>query len=114
MPDYLIYLSIGGAVLVFILITWIILKPKKIKPDEIKTDIALVIQSLGGLINIKEMKREHSRVKVTLEDPKKVIAKTLVDLKIPAVLKSKELTLLIKDDPKLFVSKIETMKKEVE
>jgi hypothetical protein len=35
-------------------------------------------------------------------------------MKIPAILKSKELTLLLKDEPKAFVSKIETMKKEVE
>jgi len=114
MPDYLIYFILGGVVIIAIIATWILLKPKKIKVVELKTNIELILLALGGLNNIIDIKREHSRVKLMLAEPKKVDGKSLVEMKIPAILKSKELTLLLKDEPKAFVSKIETMKKEVE
>lgn len=114
MPNLDTYIIIGAILIVFIIILWIVLRyKKKSRKIELKTDIDQLLIALGGLQNIESVKNERSRVKLVLFDTKKVDSKSLNDMKIPAILKSKEITLLLKDEPKIFVLKIETMKKEV-
>ncbi|MCR3905906.1 MAG: hypothetical protein NUK62_02590 [Tenericutes bacterium] len=60
--------------------------------------------ALGESNNIVKVSHEHQRLKVLIIDVKKVNTKRLKDLNIPAFLKGKELTLLIKNHTKEVIS----------
>ena len=118
MPDFNIQIIIYAILICFLLgglILWIsLLKRKKPKVETKKIEIEPILLALGGIENILSIQAIESRVKLIIKDIKSVNAHALSELKISAVLKQNELTLLIKEQPKLFVSQIQTMKKEVE
>jgi len=60
-----------------------------------------LVESLGSIKNIKSVSIEHKRLKLNLIDLKLVKANVLKDLQTPAILKGKEVTLLIKNNPEL-------------
>jgi phosphotransferase system IIB component len=86
-------------------------KKKKITPP--KLDYESLLQSLGGAVNITDVSMEHQRLKVKLMDLKKVDQSLLKQLEIPAFLKGKELTLLIKHHTKEVLSYLGERRKEV-
>ncbi|MBU1142121.1 MAG: hypothetical protein KKH92_00585 [Firmicutes bacterium] len=60
--------------------------------------------ALGNEGNIKSLSAEHQRLKIIVNDIKKVDSKQLSELSIPTFLKGKELTLLIKNHTKEVLS----------
>lgn len=86
-------------------------KKKKINVPQL--DYESLLQSLGGAINIQDISMEHQRLKVKIMDLKKVNQSLLKQLEIPAFLKGKELTLLIKHHTKEVLSYLGERRKEV-
>lgn len=106
----IISLIIGLCVVGAIIITKAKRK-KKSQPPAI--DFETLVISLGGTLNILDLSLEHQRLKVKVTDLKKVDQTLLKQLNIPAFLKGKELTLLIKHHPKEVLSYLSERRKEV-
>jgi len=106
--DLIKILAIVGVILILLVILMIIIiinKAKKIKKDEIiYNDFQIKLyQALGQKENIKNIEKEHQRIKLNLHDASKVDTNLLAELQVPAFLKDKELKLLIKqNDEKIF------------
>ncbi len=77
-------------------------KEKQVFIDNIYLERLTV--ALGNEENIKSLSSEHQRLKVIVNDIKKVDSKKLSELSIPTFLKGKELTLLIKNHTKEVLS----------
>ncbi|RJX26791.1 MAG: hypothetical protein C4537_01625 [Acholeplasma sp.] len=75
-------------------------------------DFDLLLSSLGGVENFSNPKREHQRLKIVIVDVKKINANTLKTLGIPAFLKGRELTLLIKHHTSHVLSYLSERQKE--
>ena len=110
----LIILGIAASVILILIILLFFLKKKK--PKEIATlslPVDELILGLGGISNIHLISMEHQRLKVTVENIKQVEQSILKKLEIPAVLKGKELTLLIKHHTEAIYTHLVEQKKEV-
>lgn len=88
-------------------------KTKKSKTIVKNLDYQELLEALGGSINIIKVSLEHQRLKVILNDLKIVNQNLLKKLEIPAFLKGKELTLLIKNQTKEVLSYLSERQKEV-
>lgn len=109
----LFYLLVGlGVLFVLALVITSMIIAKKKKPKTNAFDVILLVQSLGGIDNIKQPKQEHQRLKMTIIDSKKINATVLKALGIPAFLKGQELTLLIKHHTKDVLSYLSERQKE--
>lgn len=107
------YIMIGlGLFLIFSLILTFILLKKKEEKKLPALDFDELILSLGGIENIRDPKREHQRIKMQVTDVKRINAHSLKNLGIPAFLKGKELTLLIKHHTKDVLSYLSERQKE--
>ncbi len=107
------YLAIGLGVILIFLLLWVILKnTKNVNQKHPVLDYSLLLSSLGGYDNISEPQREHQRIKMKVLDVKKINANSLKDLGIPAFLKGKELTILIKHHTKDVLSYLSERQKE--
>ncbi|MDY0075612.1 MAG: hypothetical protein WC992_08995 [Acholeplasmataceae bacterium] len=112
--DQLIILGITASVILILIIFLFFLKKKK--PKETITEslpVDELIIGLGGISNIQSVSMEHQRLKVSVENIKQVDQSILRKLEIPAVLKGKELTLLIKHHTKAIYTQLVEQKKEV-
>lgn len=104
---------IGSAILLVLFILIIFKGSKRKKMSEVPPfEYEALLESLGGATNILDLAIEHQRLKVILKDLKKVNQAQLVHLKIPAFLKGKELTLLIKQHTKEVLSYLSERRKE--
>ncbi len=110
---YTFYIMIGvGLFLVLALVlTFILLKKKEAKKLP-ALDFNALLTSLGGIDNIRDPKREHQRIKMHVINAKEINANSLKNLGIPAFLKGKELTLLIKHHTKDVLSYLSERQKE--
>ena len=111
MPEWLSnpYVLIAGGIVLLSLILFLILKskkqPKKEKHVAIDTlYMDKLLSALGGKHNLNSVSHEHQRLKVIVKNIKEVDPETLKSLESPAILKGKELTLLIKHHTKDVVS----------
>jgi phosphotransferase system IIB component len=77
-------------------------KEKQVLIDQIYLE--KLANALGNKGNIKNLTAEHQRLKVIVNDIKRVDSKQLSELSIPTFLKGKELTLLIKNHTKEVLS----------
>lgn len=91
--------SVSVIVIVILIIVLFHLKKKPKQQrlsDESKKDLLI---ALGGSHNISDLKLEHKRLKIRVNNIKNIDAKGLQSLGIPAFIKTNELTLLIKEQP---------------
>ncbi len=107
---YIVLASVLVLVIIAIVILLVSKKPKKVVPS-MNFDELLI--GLGGKENLNAISMEHQRLKVTVKDLKKVDQTVLKRLEIPAFLKGKELTLLIKNQTKEVLSYLSERQKEV-
>ena len=107
---YIVLASVLVLVLIVTIILFITKKPKKVVPS---MDFDELLVGLGGKENLSTISMEHQRLKVTVKDLKKVDQTVLKKLEIPAFLKGKELTLLIKHQTKEVLSYLSERQKEV-
>lgn len=107
---YIIIASVLAVVLIIILLLILRRKPKEVIPT---LDYDELLIGLGGKDNLSDLSMEHQRLKVKVNDLKKVDQTILKKLEIPAFLKGKELTLLIKNHTKEVLSYLSERKKEV-
>ncbi|VEU80759.1 PTS system, sucrose-specific IIBC component [Haploplasma axanthum] len=96
-----VIIIIGVVIILLIIISVLLVLKSKKKPKEKIEKISIEIlenlyQALGSKNNIKSIEKEQQRLRLVLIEPKKVNAKYLVELKIPAFLKGNELKILIK------------------
>lgn len=90
------------SVIMVIIIVFLITKKKNSKSVEkriSKEELERIVNAIG-IDNILELSIEQQRLRLVLKDIKKVNAKELTELKIPAFLKGNELKLLIKNNSK--------------
>lgn len=106
------FIIFGAALLVILLVLLLVFKKKP--KNEVQTlDVEKLLEALGGANNITELSSEHQRLKVVIKDIKRVKQDVLKALDIPAFLKGKELTLLIKHHTKEILSSLSERRKEV-
>ncbi len=102
MGEWTKWIIIAVVAVIILLVFLLILVYKKPKDDKttLVTDEYLnkLLNILGSNENIEEVSVENKRLRLILKDIKKVDVIGLKDLEIPAVLKGKELKLLIKND----------------
>lgn len=110
--DNILYLSIGLLIILIIILLLWFFKPKK-KLAIPLIDTYQLRDALGGQDNIMTLSLEHQRLKVVVKDLKVVKSTLLKELNIPAFLKGRELTLLIKHNQKEIMSFLSERKKEV-
>ena len=108
--DLHLILNILAVSILLIILLFVILGIKKRKAPKVKQipidtlyleNLAL---ALGTSQNMKSLSSEHQRLKIVVNDIKKVDSKKLSELSIPTFLKGKELTLLIKNHTKEVLS----------
>ena len=90
-------------------------KRKKLKVDQSKLELSYLnqlYQALGGNENIVKTGREHQRLQITVHETKTVNADMLRFLNIPAFVKGKQITLLIKDHTNEVLSFLNDRRKE--
>jgi len=108
--DFHLILNILALTLFLVILIFIIFRLKKRKaPKEKQIPIDIIYLeslaiALGTNENIQSLSSEHQRLKVIVNDIKKVDSKKLSELSIPTFLKGKELTLLIKNHTKEVLS----------
>ncbi|MDI6451967.1 hypothetical protein [Peloplasma aerotolerans] len=108
-PQYVIYFDVAFIFLIF-LIAFIFISIKRKKRVKLKVvplgDAYLdqLFEAVGKRKNIIEISSEHQRLKIVLSQVREVDTLKLKQLNIPAFLKGKELTLLIKNHTKEVVS----------
>lgn len=109
------YPTLIGLLMLFVILTIIILltSRKKQKVEEPTLDLELLLNSLGGSSNIERVSMERQRLKVIINDLKRIDQLLLKQLEIPAFLKGRELTLLIKLHTKEVLSYLNERRKEV-
>jgi phosphotransferase system IIB component len=109
------YPTLFGLLILFVILTFIFLltSRKKQKVEEPTLDLELLLNSLGGSSNIERVSMEHQRLKVIINDLKRIDQLLLKQLEIPAFLKGRELTLLIKQHTKEVLSYLNERRKEV-
>lgn len=100
--DNILYISIA-LLIILIIFGVIFLKPKK-KVITPSLDTSKLLEALGGKPNIVALSIEHQRLKINVKDLKMIQQSLLKELSIPAFLKGKELTLLIKHNAKEVMS----------
>lgn len=107
-------LIIIASILVVVLVVIIILlsSKRKEKPITPEVNVEELLIALGGSSNLDHLSREHQRLKVMVKDLKKVQQPLLKTLNIPAFLKGKELTLLIKHQTSHVLSYLSERQKE--
>ncbi|MBU1093656.1 MAG: hypothetical protein KKH01_04255 [Firmicutes bacterium] len=109
------YLILLGVILLLIIALIIYLLTRKKKP--VQSSISLeylndLYAALGGASNILNVKREHQRLQVKVDQMKLVDAQQLKTLEIPAFVKGKEITLLIKTHTQDVLSFLNDRRKE--
>lgn len=107
-------LIIIASILLLVVVVFIILltSKRKKKPITPELDVEQLLIALGGSSNLDHLSREHQRLKVMVKDLKKVQQPLLKTLNIPAFLKGKELTLLIKHQTSHVLSYLSERQKE--
>jgi len=87
---------------------------KRVPKDALlsKDWIDSLILALGGMHNIIKIEHVNQRVKCTLLDIKKISQPNLTELKVPAVLAGKHITLLVKKNASEVVRHINTLRNE--
>lgn len=107
---YIVLASVLALVMITFLFLVIKRKPKVVIPQLNYDELLL---GLGGKENLVSATMEHQRLKVNVKDLKKVDQTILKKLEIPAFLKGRELTLLIKNHTKDVLSYLSERQKEV-
>ncbi|HBS01441.1 MAG TPA: hypothetical protein DEA30_06100 [Acholeplasmataceae bacterium] len=107
------YIIFGAALLSIFIVLFLVFKKKKPKTDVQIIDVNQLLEALGGAKNITDLSSEHQRLKVVIKDIKRVQQDVLKALEIPAFLKGKELTLLIKHHTKEILLSLTERRKEV-
>jgi phosphotransferase system IIB component len=108
--DYHLILNILAITILLVLLIFLVFKIKKKKTKKVKqipidqVYLEQLALALGTNKNILSLSSEHQRLKIVVNDIKKVDSKKLLELSIPAFLKGKELTLLIKNHTKEVLS----------
>ena len=104
LTDHFLIIGMTLGLLIFLLIILLVPRHKKIKKDKPKplqlTFLPELLEALGKKQNLVSVDSEHQRLKVVVHNIKQVDAKKLKSLDTPAILKGKELTLLIKHHTK--------------
>lgn len=106
------WIIIGVSLALLVAIIILLITRKKKKPVFPELDVEQLLIALGGSTNLQRLSREHQRLKVTVNDLKKVQQPLLQGLNIPAFLKGKELTLLIKHHTSHVLSYLSERQKE--
>lgn len=107
---YIILASVLALLIIVVLLVVFKRKPKVIIPALNYDELLL---GLGGKENLVSVAMEHQRLKVKVNELKKVDQAILKKLEIPAFLRGKELTLLIKNHTKDVLSYLSERQKEV-
>lgn len=108
--DFHLILNILAITVLLVILIFIIFKLKRKKSPKVKViplDIVYLENlalALGTEKNLKSLSSEHQRLKIIVNDIKKVNSKKLSEMSIPTFLKGKELTLLIKNHTKEVLS----------
>jgi len=118
MPQWLtqnaLYMGIILGILFVLIIVLLVSKKQKrtkVKPKPLNEAYLInILEALGYKENIKALSSEHQRLKVVVDNVKKVDAIKLKALETPAILKGREITLLIKHHTKDVLS---YLKKEI-
>lgn len=98
---WIIIAVVAAIILLIILLVLVYKKPKDEKSTLVSQEyLENFLKILGSKNNIKEISIENKRLRLIVNDVKKVDATGLKELEIPAFLKGNELKLLIKDDIK--------------
>lgn len=104
LTDHFLIIGMTLGLLIFLLIILLVPRHKKIKKDKPKplqlTFLPELLEALGKKQNLVSVDSEHQRLKVVVHNIKQVDAQKLKSLDTPAILKGKELTLLIKHHTK--------------
>lgn len=107
---------IGAIALIILFISTffilVMIKKKSTQPLHDVSFMSDVITALGGKDNLISASTLHQRIKINIEDPKKIDAKHLTELKLGAFLKGKEVTLMIRNHIDQLVSIINEQRKE--
>lgn len=95
---YIIAAAIIAVIMTLLIFIYSSIQKKKKPKQELISNSFLeeLTTALGGSSNILLASREHQRLKVKVNDLKKIQAPLLEKLKLGAFLKGKEVTLLIK------------------
>lgn len=102
LTKWIIIAVVAVIILLIILLVLVYRKPKEDKSTLISNEyLENFLLILGSSDNIKEISIENKRLRLILNDIKKIDANGLKALEIPAFLKGKELKLLIKNDIKI-------------
>ncbi len=115
-------ISIGFIMLVLsvvaIIIVLVVISLEKRKAiNEIPLDdekLNKLLESLGGAANLSELSNEHQRLKVSVKDINSISAVKLQELRLPAVIKGNELTLLVKRQPQQILTFLNIKRKEAD
>ncbi|HBG32984.1 MAG TPA: hypothetical protein DEG42_01305 [Acholeplasmataceae bacterium] len=108
---------IASATLFVILFFILIFRMRNKKKKKVGAALELgflnqLYQALGGHQNILKAGREHQRLQITVNETKAVNADQLRYLNIPAFVKGKQITLLIKDHTHEVLSFLNDRRKE--
>lgn len=96
--NYWWVLVIAVVLVVVVLVTVVILtKNKKPKVQPIQNEVLNKIHEALGLNNIISVEKEQDRIKLVMIDVKKIDAKILQELSIPAFLKGNEVKILFRN-----------------
>jgi len=104
-----------GAILILIIVGLILLLKREKKVQKLELDTSYLDQlfiALGGANNIVVTKIEHQRLQIKVQNIKNVNAGMLKELEIPAFVKGREITLLIKNHTQEVLSFLNDRRKE--
>jgi len=106
-----------GFAIVFVIFLFVFALRKKYSPKTDGSKLELnylnqLYQAMGGNNNIVKTGREHQRLQITVNETKAVNTELLRYLNIPAFVKGKQITLLIKDHTNEVLSFLNERRKE--
>jgi phosphotransferase system IIB component len=87
-------------------------KQAQLPPPMPEEGLDMLIEALGGIHNISDVKLIHQRISIDIIDMKKIDQVSIKNLDIPAFLTGKTLKLLIKSQPEAVIKHIQTKRKE--
>lgn len=109
------YFILLTCIILFIVVLLFFLGNRKKKPKVSTLNLDYLNQlydALGGGANILNISSEHQRLQIKVEQMKNVDANKLNELKTPAFVKGKEITLLIKNHTQEVLSFLNGRRKE--
>ena len=121
LESWQLIIAIVSAAVIFlaVLLAIVIVKRKKNRIEVIGAKaldddfVNMLIEALGGINNIDSLSIEHQRLGVVVNELKNVSQAKLKELGLSAFLKGKEITILLKVEPKRVYDDIKKLKGEL-